>query len=54
MIPLLNPRGPEWLVSYLDGEEILACDRVGITVILPKRMTSGAKSEGRSGKQDFV
>ncbi len=26
----------------------------GITVTLPKPMTSGAKSEGRFGKQDFV
>jgi len=40
--------------GYFDGEEILSCDRAGITVTLPKRMTSGAKSEGRFGKQDFV
>ena len=40
--------------GYFNGEEILACDRAGITVILPKPMTSGAKSEGRFGKQDFV
>src|SRR5262249_53305915 len=40
--------------GYFDGEEILACDRAGVTVTLPKRMTSGAKSEGRFGKQDFV
>jgi transposase len=40
--------------GYFDGEEILACDRASITVTLPKRMTSGAKSEGRFGKQDFV
>jgi transposase len=40
--------------GYFDGEEILACDLAGITVTLPKRMTSGAKSEGRFGKQDFV
>ena len=40
--------------GYFDGEEILACDRAGITVTLPKRMTSGAKSEGSFGKQDFV
>jgi len=32
----------------------VACDQAGITVILPKPMTSGAKSEGRFGKQDFV
>ena len=36
------------------GEEIVACDRIGITVALPKPMTSGAKSEGSFGKQDFV
>src|SRR5689334_1148975 len=40
--------------GYFDGQEILSCDRAGITVTLPKRMTSGAKSEGRFGKQDFV
>src|SRR6266540_3201251 len=33
--------------GYFDGEEIKACDEAGITVTLPKRMTSGAKSEGR-------
>jgi transposase len=40
--------------GYFNGEEILACDRAGITVTLPKPLTSGAKSEGRYGKQDFV
>jgi transposase len=40
--------------GYFDGEEILACDEAGITVTLPKPMTSGSKSEGRFGKQDFV
>jgi len=40
--------------GYFNGVEILACDRAGITVTLPKPMTSGAKSEGRFGKQDFV
>src|SRR5215468_9435700 len=37
-----------------NGEEILACDEAGITVTLPKPMTSNAKAEGRFGKQDFV
>jgi hypothetical protein len=37
-----------------DSEEILACDQAGIAVTLPKPMTSGAKSKGRYGKQDFV
>ena len=36
------------------GEEILACEEAGITVYLPKPMTSPAKAEGRFGKQDFV
>ncbi len=40
--------------GYYNGEEILACEQAGITVTLPKPMTSGAKSEGRFGKQDFV
>ena len=40
--------------GYFNGEEILACDRAGITVTLPQPMTSGAKSEGRFGKQDFI
>jgi transposase len=40
--------------GYFSGEEILACDKAAITVTLPKPMTSGAKSEGRFGKQDFV
>jgi transposase len=40
--------------GYFSGEEILACDQAGITVTLPKPMTSGAKSDGRFGKQDFA
>jgi transposase len=40
--------------GYFSGEEILACDKAGITATLPKPMTSGAKSKGRFGKQDFV
>jgi transposase len=40
--------------GYFNGEEIKACDDAGITVTLPKPMTSGAKSAGRFGKQDFV
>ncbi len=39
--------------GYFDSEEILACDRAGITVTLPKPMTSRAKAQGRFGKQDF-
>ena len=40
--------------GYFSSMEILACEEAGITVTLPKPMTSGAKSEGRFGKQDFV
>ena len=40
--------------GYFNGAEILACHEADITVTLPKPMTSGAKSEGRFGKQDFV
>ena len=39
--------------GYFNSTEILACEQKGITVTLPKPMTSGAKSEGRFGKQDF-
>src|SRR5260221_9081195 len=31
----------------------LACEEAGITVTLPKPMTSNSKAEGRFGKQDF-
>jgi len=40
--------------GYYDGGEIKACEDAGITVTLPKPQTSGAKSAGRFGKQDFV
>jgi len=40
--------------GYFKGEEILACEQAGITVIVPKPLTSGSKAEGRFGKQDFV
>src|SRR5271156_375075 len=40
--------------GYFSSLEILACHEAGITVTLPKPQTSGAKSEGRFGKQDFV
>jgi Transposase DDE domain/Transposase domain (DUF772) len=40
--------------GYFHGEEILACEQAGIAVTLPQPMTSGAKAEGRFGKQDFV
>jgi Transposase DDE domain len=40
--------------GYFNGTEILACEQADITVTLPKPMTSGAKSDGRFDKQDFV
>jgi transposase len=39
--------------GYFSSEEILACYEAGITVTLPKPLTSGAKAEGRFAKQDF-
>jgi transposase len=39
--------------GYFNSREILACDEAGITVTLPKPMTSTAKARGRFGKQDF-
>ena len=39
--------------GYFSSAEILACEQAGITVTLPKPMTSNSKAEGRFGKQDF-
>jgi hypothetical protein len=39
--------------GYFNSTEILACEEAGITVTLPKPMTSNAKADGRFGKQDF-
>ena len=40
--------------GYFSGEEILASEQVGVTVTMPKPMTSRAKTAGRFGKEDFV
>jgi hypothetical protein len=40
--------------GYFSSLELLACHEAGIKVTLPKPQTSGAKSDGRVGKQDFV
>jgi transposase len=40
--------------GYFKGEEILACEQAGMTPLVPKPLTSGAKAKGRFGKQDFV
>jgi transposase len=39
--------------GYFSSAQILACEEAGITVTLPKPMTSNSKTEGRFGKQDF-
>ena len=39
--------------GYFNSEEIRACEEAGITVTLPKPLTSNEKAEGRFGKQDF-
>ena len=40
--------------GYFNSPEILACHEAGITVTLPKPLTSSAKADGRFGKQDFA
>ncbi len=40
--------------GYFSGWEIYACEENGIVPYVPKPLTSGAKSDGRFGKQDFV
>jgi hypothetical protein len=40
--------------GYFNGDEILACEQADIAVTLPKPLRSGAKAQGRFGKQDFV
>ena len=40
--------------GYFSGPEVLACEAAGITPICPKPLTSGAKADGRWGKQDFL
>src|SRR6187401_3790488 len=39
--------------GYFNSEEMLACEQAGLTVTLPKPMTSNSKEQGRFGKQDF-
>jgi DDE family transposase len=39
--------------GYFSSEEILACEQAGITVTMPKPVTSGVNIKGRFGKQDF-
>jgi hypothetical protein len=40
--------------GYYNGDEIRACDKLGITTYVPKTMTSGNQAKGLYGKQDFI
>ena len=40
--------------GHFKGEQIMAREAAGVTPIVPKPLTSGAKADGRFGKQDFV
>ena len=40
--------------GYFDSDQIKECVDAGLTVTLPKPQTSGAKADGRFGKQDFA
>src|SRR5450830_1513327 len=58
--PMRRRRRWKWRASDVvadrgsfSSEEILACEKAGITVTLPKPMTSNSKAQGRFGKQDF-
>jgi len=40
--------------GYYSGEEIRKCQEAGITALVPKCATSGAKADGRFDKADFI
>jgi transposase len=40
--------------GYFNGEEILECDKAGISALVAKPLTSNSKAEGRFDKRDFV
>jgi len=40
--------------GYFSGPQVLACEEAGLVPICPKPLTSGAKADGRFGKQDFT
>ena len=40
--------------GYYKGEEIVACEEGGVTVVVPKSMTSNAGARGRFDKADFA
>jgi transposase len=39
--------------GYFDGEQIRACEDLGVTPLVPRPQTSNAKADGRFGKSDF-
>ncbi|MBB6249466.1 IS1182 family transposase [Rhodanobacter sp. A1T4] len=39
--------------GYYKGEELLACEQVGITPLVPKPLTSNSRANGRFDKRDF-
>jgi transposase len=39
--------------GYFSSDQILLCEQAGVTVTLPKPVTSGLKAKGRFGKHDF-
>jgi hypothetical protein len=40
--------------GYYKSEEILSCHEAGISVFVPKSVTSSATANGRFGKDDFI
>lgn len=40
--------------GYYKGEEILECEKSGITTYLPKPQTSASKAKGLFGREDFI
>jgi hypothetical protein len=40
--------------GYFSGEEIVACEEVGITAYVPRPQTSNNQAKGLFGKRDFV
>jgi transposase len=40
--------------GYFSGEQIRACEKIGVTPLVPKPLTSNAKAAGRFAKDDFT
>ena len=40
--------------GYFSGAEVVACEEVGVTPIVPKVLTYGTKADHRFGRQDFI